>query len=311
MNFLSPKILGYRSFWSFAANHLEYEMRKDAWGRKRRTGRIIRSHNEEYLAARVAPYVYQVRKDECLTLPEKLYETRVCTMTGEQWELYERAKHEILLRHDYDDWSPVKIFRLFTALQTITCGWWNRTDPDTGHRRLIEVPHHRLSLLTHAIADIPPGEPVLIWAKYRRAVQHIRETLATIYDPAQIAEFHGHLTETQRADNIARWRAGARFLIATQDTGGQVHTFNEAAYAIFYADSFKYDKRAQAEDRNHRIGQWRPPVYVSLSCTGTIDDRITAAIETKGDSLAAFQRMVNLYRTQGMRSSAIALVKGL
>lgn len=31
------KINSYRSFWSFAANHLEYEERKDAFGRKRRT----------------------------------------------------------------------------------------------------------------------------------------------------------------------------------------------------------------------------------------------------------------------------------
>lgn len=46
MRFLSPKILGYPSFWSFAANHLEYEERKGPDGVRRRTGRIIRSHND-------------------------------------------------------------------------------------------------------------------------------------------------------------------------------------------------------------------------------------------------------------------------
>lgn len=48
MRFLSDRILGYRSFWSFARNHLEYEERKGPDGIKRRTGRIIASHNEEY-----------------------------------------------------------------------------------------------------------------------------------------------------------------------------------------------------------------------------------------------------------------------
>lgn len=311
MAFLSPKILGYRSFWSFAANHLEYEERKDALGRKRRTGRILRSHNEDYLAAKIAPYTYQVRKDECLDLPEKLYEDRYCRLTDEQRERYDQAKHEILLDLDYDDWSPVKIFHLYSCLQSIVCGFWNRTDPRTGKRELIEMGTERLPLLVDTVAEIPEGEPVIVWAKYRHAVRQIAAALRAAHGQDSVSEFYGELTDGQRAENLAAWRAGRRFLVATQDTGGQVFTFNEAAYAIFYADSFKFDKRRQAEDRNHRIGQWRRPVYTSLHCLGTIDERIEAARIRKGNALEEFQARVEYYRKHGMKKMAIDLVNSI
>lgn len=311
MSFLSPKILGYRSFWSFARNHLEYEERRGPDGVRRRTGRIVRSHNEDYLAAKIAPYVYQVRKDECLTLPGKLYEMRYCTLTIEQRARYEQAKSEILFQLDHDDWSPIAIFRLFTALQSIVCGYWKRTDPATGAQQRLEFHHNRLALLMRTVAEIPAGEPVIIWAKLHHAVREICETLAAQYGPENIAQFHGDIPENQRHAQLARWRSGARFLVATQSAGGHGLTLNEAAYVIFYADSFKYAERIQAEDRNHRIGQARRPVYVTLHCLDSIDDRIAAALRRKGSALADFQGRVDHYRKQGMKQKAIELVRSL
>ena len=305
MSFLSPKILGYRSFWSFARNHLEFEERKGPDGRKRRTGRIIRSHNEDYLAAKIAPYTYQVRKDECLDLPDKLYETRCTSMTAPQRALYEQAKAEIL-EIDYDDWSPIRLFHLFTSLQTIVCGFWKRPSGD-----VVEVNHNRIGLLLATLAEIDDGEKVIIWAKYRHACRQIAEALSAEYGQEHVALYHGDIPETQRPAQLARWRAGARFLIATQSIGGHGLTLNDAAYSVFYADSFKYAERIQAEDRNHRIGQDRRTVYATLRCIDSIDDRIAGAISRKGNALGAFQERIDRYRKDGMKQKAIDLVRAL
>ena len=306
MSFLSPKILGYRSFWSFAANHLEYEERKDPMtGRRFKTGRIIRSHNEDYIAAKLAPYTYQVRKDECMDLPEKLYETRYCGMTPAQRELYEEAKDEILSL-DYDDWSPIAIFHLFTSLQTIVCGFWKRPSG-----AVEEVAHTRIRLLIETTREIADAEPVIIWAKYRHAVRQICETLAAEYGPDSVAAYHGDMNDAERVASLAKWREGARFLVATQSIGGHGLTLNEAAYVIFYADSFKFSERIQAEDRNHRIGQARRPVYISLQCPKSIDDRIATALARKGNALEEFQDRVNEYRRDGLKERAIEMVRAL
>lgn len=306
MRFLSPKILGYSSFFSFAANHLVYEERRQGNGAKRKTGRIVRTLNEAYLAARIAPYVYQVKKEECLDLPEKLHSTRWCTMTEEQKELYERAKNAVL---DEDPflWSYLTIFKLFTALQSVVCGFW-------GHGGEVETcQHKRIALLRAVVREIPEGEKVIIWGKFHRSIQEIKAELEATYGPGCCAEFHGRLSGARRYEELARWRSDpqARFLLATQSCGGHGLTLNEAAFSIFYADGFKYAERLQAEDRNHRLGQARRPTYITLRCDASIDDRIAAAIERKGNSLRIFQERVAEEQAAGSRESLLGLVRSL
>jgi SNF2 family DNA or RNA helicase len=312
MRFLSSAILGYSSFYSFAANHLEYEQRRDNEGRTRRTQRIVRAHNVDYLAAKMAPYVYQVKKEECLDLPAKLYETRYCHMSDEQWAAYNQAKQEILLETEYEDWDSTLIYRLFTALQSILCGFWTRTDPATGHRQRLTFPHERLDVLLHTVRSIPDAEQVIIWAKYHHAVQEIVRALREDYGDAAVTEFHGAIPERRRAEGLAAWQAGhSRFLVATQGVGGHGFTFTNAAYAIFYADGFKYSERIQAEDRQHRMGQTRKVTYITLCCLNSIDERIQDALARKQNALTAFQHHVNRYRKDGLKQQAIQLIKEL
>lgn len=300
MRFLSPKILGYGSWHAFARNHLVLEEKRDAYGRKRTTGRILSTHNEEHLAGRIAAYTYQVTKDECLTLPDKLYERRTTTLTSEQERAYEEAKREVL-ELDYDDWSPIAIYHLFSSLQSIVCGWWRLSDGT-----VVDLPHRRLDLLAATLAEIDPAEPVIVWAKYRRAAREIVERIgkrATLYT--------GDVSLGARPAALDRWREARGVLVATQATGGMGLTLNEAAYAVFYADGYKASERMQAEDRNHRIGQGRSPTYVTLGCSGTIDDRIAAALASKANALVAFRREVQKCRRDGLKRRARSLVRSL
>lgn len=280
MRFLSPRILGYSSFYSFARNHLEYS--------ERFKGMIVRAHNTEVLAAKIKPYVYQVTKEECLNLPRKLFETSCLRLSGEQRETYEWAK-DVYLREalEKDEWDSISIFRLFTALQAIVCGFWTRPDGETEI-----LPHHRIERLMDVLRDIEEPEPIVIWAKYRHAVRQIVEALTDEYGAGTVAEFHGELNEAKRNAELARWRRDGRFLVATQSAGGHGLTLTEARYAVFYANSFKYSERLQSEDRTHRIGQERPVTYIDLHAVDTIDDRISQALACKSNTLEQFRREV-------------------
>ena len=310
MRFLSAKILGYNSFWSFANNHLEFEQVKDAYGRKRTTGRIIHTHNHGYLAEKIAPYVYQVKKSECLTLPDKLYENFRFALSPQQQDWYREAKEHFLSLREPDDWSGMWIFRLFTALQTITCGFWNRGTAE-GKPDVVTMAHGRLDTLRAAVCEVPDGERVIVWSKYRRCLDEIIGSLADEHGGAQVCRFDGTLSERQREAELARWRRGARFLVATQSCGGHGLTLNESSHAVFYADGFKYAERAQAEDRNHRIGQGVSPTYASISAVGTIDDRIAHALAHKADALRMFQKEVDAVRAKGIKESAVDLIRKL
>ena len=304
MRFLSPKILGYQSFYSFAANHLEYS--------DKFPGLIVRSHNTEYLAAKIQPYVYQVTKAECLDLPRKLYETRYFSMTAQQQEHYEQAKHEILMEIEDDDWDSYTIFRLFSALQQIVCGFWNRRQRIDG--RWLPVEHYELEnsrpqVLLGVVQDIPADEKIIIWAKYQHDIQEIGRVLQLEFGEGCVAFFHGELNEKKRTEQIESFRNGTRFFLATQNCGGHGLTLNEAHYVIFYNNAFKYSERLQAEDRCHRIGQEYRVTYADIQCSPSIDDRITDALATKGDVVQAFKREVD--RVKDQKQTLRELAEGL
>jgi len=300
MRFLSPKILGYGSFYSFAANHLEYS--------DKYPGLIVRSHNVEYLAAKIHPYVYQVTKAECLDLPDKLYETRYLYLTPEQRRYYELAKDEILMELEGEDFDTVVIFRLFTALQEIVCGFWNRKIAP-GVYKLLEFEQERIDVLMDTVTSVPSDEKIIIWCKYQHDIEAISSALAGKFGADSVALFHGGLNERERNKQIERFRDSARFFLATQSCGGHGLTLNEAHYVIFYNNAFKYSERLQAEDRCHRIGQEHRVVYVDIECLNSIDERISSALFKKGGLVAEFQREVD--KVKGKKCKLKDLIKAL
>lgn len=282
MRFLSPKILGYNSFYSFAANHLEYS--------EKFPGRIVRSHNTKYLAAKVKPYVYQITKEECLDLPDKLYETRYCYPMDEQMSYYNMAKDEILAELEKENFDSTVIFRLFTALQEIACGFWNRRVK--GKFQLLEFKHDRLETFMSVVEDIPESEKIIVWAKFQYDIRHIVKALTNQYGENSVAVFHGKITEKERVRQVNKFRGPARFFVSTPSCGGHGLTLNEAHYVVFYNNGFKYSERLQAEDRCHRIGQNHKVTYIDIHCSCGIDDRIATALANKQNAAQSFREEV-------------------
>ena len=310
MTFLSPRILGYRSFHSFQANHLVYRSFV-ANGRTIYTDEIVHTLGHDVLAARMAPYVYQIRKSECLKLPDKVQSTAYCRMTPAQQDAHDEAKEVFLIESDAEDWSPIAIFKLFTALQTIACGWRTLVQPETSLKTVVRFRHDRLDLLEGVLSEIDPGERVVIWAKYHLASEAIRDRLTAAHGPGAVARYDGQLSEQDRHDQLEGWRGGGRFLVALQASGGHGLTLNESCHSVFYADSFKYSERVQAEDRMHRIGQDRPPTYVTLHCSGSLDDRIATALRAKGNALRSFVAEVDAVRARGSKEGVRDLIRKL
>jgi SNF2 family DNA or RNA helicase len=297
MKFLSPKILGYSSFYSFAANHLEYS--------EKFPGMIVRAHNIPYIAAKIQPYVYQVTKAECLDLPSKSYEKRWVSMTWQQREWYEIAKEEILsdMLDDRDEFSSIAIYRLFTALQCIASGFWNRKGS------LIEIPCNRPDAMIAVAREVPQDAKIVIFAKFQYDIKAVRAALEADFGPGCVAEFHGGLTEKHKEQELQRFRSDARFFLATQSSGGHGLTLNEAHYVIFYNNGFKYSERLQAEDRCHRIGQESKVTYIDIICNRSIDERIQDALCKKGNAVSAFKDAVD--RVKDKKANVKEMIKSL
>lgn len=303
MAFLSPKILDYKTFSTFAANHLEYS---DAF-----PGMIVRSHNIPFLAEKIKPYVYQCRKEECLELPEKLFSRRCLQLSDEQRVAYETAKdeyaekmNEILDRGDTHKLS-VLIFALFTALQSIICGFWNHRNKE-GKMVFETLENYRPDMAMNVLRSIPDKEAkVIIWCKYHYALKELNDRICAEFGAGKVAQFHGKVPVARRVAEQERFENRARFLLATQGCGGHGLNLQFCHYQLFYANSFKYSERLQAEDRCHRHGQEYPVTYIDLHTLGTIDDKIGDALDTKGNALQSFRTQIEKVKKDKKRSKIV------
>jgi superfamily II DNA or RNA helicase len=274
MRFLSPDLLGYGSFYAFANRHLEYS--------EKFPGLIVGSNGLDTIAERIGPYVYQVTKAECLDLPDKLYDQVFFDLTAEQWDAYGQAKTDILDSILDDKLPDYALFKLFTELQQIVSGFWNKDDS------LVRFSHGRIAALATALQGIPEDAKVIVWCKF---VESLRQIAAAL--PGSVL-YYGEMDEAQRAVALDRFRGpDGRYLIATMATGGHGLTLNEAHYHVFYENEFKYAHRIQAEDRSHRIGQAHPVTYIDIVANAGIDRRIQDALRRKQNVLSAFRREVD------------------
>lgn len=296
--FLSPKILGYDSFYSFAANHLEYS--------DKFPGMIVRAHNTEWLAAKIKPYVYQVTKEECMDLPRKIYKTRYFEMRVHQANAYNWTKDKFLSEIDFDNFDSTTIFRLFTALQQIVSGF-QRIRTRKGWV-LEEYLHDRINCLLDITHSIPENEKVIIWAKYMYDIENITKALKNEFGEDCVALFHGAIPEKRRIKELVKFQNGpARFFLATQSCGGHGITLNEANHVIFYNNGFKYSERMQAEDRCHRKGQNKSVIYWDIECRNSIDERIAGALASKESVVDSFKREVEKVKREELKELIQAL----
>lgn len=286
MYFLSPKILGYHSYYSFSQNHLEFH--------KDYPELVVRNLNTDLLTRKIQPYVFQIKKEECVDLPKKKYCTHYFSMTHEQRTLYHQAKME-LLSMPAEDFRSHHLFKLFTALREICSGYWHDTATEyeirrglrSGHR-MHTVEHDRINTLRQVLRQVPEGERVVVWSVFHHS---IRQMVADLGMDHEVFEFHGALPLERRMQNLQGWRdTPGGVLVASPRCGGRGLTLNECAFAVFYDHDFPYRVRLQGEDRIHRIGQDREVTYFDLVCRDSMDERIHEALSRKENLMRTFQR---------------------
>lgn len=276
---LDWRILGYQSFWSFAANHIEYDTRVK--------GRIKNILNVDYLVGKIAPYTYQVKKSECLQLPEKTYETDYCFLTRSQSEHYDEVANELLF--EVDELKPYTIYRLFSGLQSVISGMRVKV-ADT----LITAPffsdpmdNPRMGYLMSLVYN--STEKTIIYCKYTHEIETITNLINEEYGPNMAVSFYGNLNQKRRQENLKKFEDGSQFLIANKACAGYGLNLQFCSYVIYYSNDWDYATRAQSEDRVHRMGQKKNVHYIDLCTAGTLDEKILDCLYRKENLVDSFK----------------------
>lgn len=267
---LDWRILGYKSYYSFSANHLEIDVD--------RPGRIVRVLNTDYLARKIAPYTYQCSKADVLTLPPKITHSQSFRLTISQREHYQEVWGELLAM--IDECRPETIYRMFGAMQAITSGFYVEFTQNMRHCSLSPFftdPHDNPRI--QALLELLDGftEQAVIYCKYTREIDDICAVLG-----GRAIAFDGRMPVKSRQAAKTEFKQGKRqFLVANKTCAQFGLNLQFARNEIFYNNDWDWGTRAQAEDRVHRAGQTRDVHIWDIYAPGTLDAAILDCMERK------------------------------
>lgn len=288
---LDWRILGYRSYWSFAANHLEMD---DKYKHK-----IRRVLNTDFLTDKIAPFTVEIKKEDVLKLPPKDYEYFDFELTPEQQDHYEAVKSDFLSEallcgnNEFDD--SVIIYRTFNALQQVTSGNQILTPARQAMRNcpffesILDNP--RIQCLSDILESISNGEKAVIWCKFKHEIDDIQALLQSRGKSVAICD--GNLTHKKRQAEIDRFQGSAQFLLANKSCAGIGLNLQFCHNAIFYNNDWDWATRQQAEDRMHRIGQTNPVRIIDIAAFSKIDSRILSCISRKESMSTQFKEKLH------------------
>jgi SNF2 family DNA or RNA helicase len=273
--FMSDKVLGFDSYWSFQGRYAVIKSMKMG---SHSFNQVVGYKNLDELKKKIDPHSYRVTKKEALDLPPKTYVTRQVDLTMEQERHYQSLKKSsVALLEDGNMVTAPEVMTRLLRLQQLLCGYLVTDDGEVKH-----IPNNRLAVLLEVIEEME-GK-VIIWSRFRHDIMKICSSLKGVYGQDSTVTYFGDTTMAQRDEAIARFQDSAdptRFFISNAQTGGMGITLHAATNVIYYSNDFNLESRVQSEDRAHRVGQHNPVLYVDLVCPNTVDVHIVKTLVNK------------------------------
>jgi hypothetical protein len=237
----------------------------------------------ERLRAIVAPFVLRRAKDSPeieLELPPITIEKDYCKLTVEQASLYRATVDRWLGRveaHEDRFGRRGAVLAMLGHLKQVC----NHPEMLLRTGRPLDGRSGKLERLLQLLEEVPPDDKSLVFTQYPgfdRLVPHLADRLGR-----SVGFFHGRLNAKQREELLANFAAadGPSVLVVSIRAGGRGLNLPAANHVFHFDRWWNPAVEQQATDRAYRFGQ-RKHVYVhSLICSGTLEERIDALLDSK------------------------------
>ena len=279
LEFLSDKILR-QNYWAFRSRYAI--MRNVNFG-PRSTQLVVGFQRIPELNTIVENHSYRVLKEDCLDLPDKVYEKRFVSLTPEQVKAYEEMRRFNMTELEGETMTSLSSLTALIRLHQISCG---HIALDSGETKALKS--NRMNELLNVLDEVE-GK-VIIWASYRFDLKHIEETLKNKFGEESTASYFGDTKDKDRQNIVERFQdknSKLKYFVGNPSTGGYGLTLTAAHTVIYYSNTYDLEKRMQSEDRAHRIGQVNKVTYIDLISEGTVDEKIVQSLRSKIDIASA------------------------
>lgn len=271
---LNKGLLGVTNFTAFRSRYAVVETK--TFG-PRSFKAIVGYQRLDELTDRLRQFSHVVSKEECLDLPEKIYKRVPVELTEEQVRMIEQLRESMTLELDQGTVTVDTKLALIMKVQQIICGQVKLED---GTR--CSVKNNRIQAMLDIVEE-HQGKAI-VWASFRQTLADAEDALVGVYGREAVASYHGGTPHELRPGIVQRLQDRSdplRFLVANPQSAGYGLTMTTADLAIYYSNGYNLEHRLQSEDRIHRIGQKKRPVYVDIYAPGTVDEAIMTALREK------------------------------
>jgi SNF2 family DNA or RNA helicase len=240
-------------------------------------GRLQLQMKTSAIRRAVSDHVLRRTKDHVLTqLPPKLFRDAELALTPEQWEAYQRAEddgvvrlnamgHELTIQH---------VFELVLRLKQI-CNF----DPATGASAKLD----RLEADLEECAA--SGRKAIVFSQWVDTLEKLRGRLARF----RPLEYHGRIPSARREAVIQQFRdeATSTVLLMSYGAGSVGLNLQFASYVFLFDRWWNPAVEDQAINRAHRIGAAGPVTVTRFLTAGTIEERIDRVLAEKRELFSA------------------------
>lgn len=245
---------------------------------------------------------FKIKKSDCLNLPEKIYETLEVELSKEQKEIYIQLQKEMIAEYENVELSILNKLTMFLRLQQITGGNFPYPEVEI-KKKIIEDKEDnflivnfknkriknnpKLKALKEDLECVSNDTSIIIWAVFIAELELIYEELKDNY---KCGLYIGKTSDFDREKIIDDFKhKKIQILILSPALGEKGLNLQISTLHYFYSNDYRADRRLQAEDRSHRIGQKNNVVYKDIICLSSVDQKILSVLKLK-ESLIDFFR---------------------
>ncbi len=216
-------------------------------------------------------YILRRTKDAVLTdMPPKLYRDAELELTPEQFETYQMAEQEGVLRLEGmgEGITIQHVFELVLRLKQV-CNF----DPVTGASSKLE----RLEADLEEVAA--SGQKAIIFSQWVHCLDRLKERLQRF----GTLEYHGRIPSKQRDGVIDRFRhdPDKHVILMSYGAGSVGLNLQFCRYVFLFDRWWNPAIEDQAINRAHRIGAAGSVTVTRMLTVGTIEERINQVLEEK------------------------------
>lgn len=225
---------------------------------------------EDEIYAAIGDITLSMRTTDHLQLPELTVTTTAVALDGEERAVYERLRDEMVLDLDGQIVDAANAAALSGKLLQLASGAIY-----DDHGNVIEVHDRKLDALEDLI-EAANGQPLLVayWFKH---------------DATRIRQRFPEARELKTSSDIEAWNARQTplALIHPASAGHGLNLQAGGNLLVWFSLTWSLELYQQTNARLYRQGQSQPVTITHLATTGTLDDAVLAALESKNLTQAA------------------------